>query len=258
METFALVTVVAVLGLAVGSFSNVVIYRVPRHESVVRPASRCPGCGQTLRARENIPVVSWLIQRGRCRTCRTPISPRYLVVEVLTATLFAIAAATLPRATDLIAYLPIIWSLVVLSFIDLEHKLLPNRIVLPTLGAAVVLLGLAAALGPGLGAWISALIAGGGAFVFFLILAIIAPGGMGMGDVKLSPILGMALGYLGPWERVFIGFLGAFILGALVGLGLMAIRRAGRKSQIPFGPSLAAGTLIGVFWGTGLLHLWLG
>lgn len=249
----------AIAGLLVGSFANVVIHRVPKRESVISPRSRCPGCETELGFRENIPVLSYLWQRGRCRHCRMRISLRYPGVEILTAGLFALAAATLPRATDLIAYLPLVWVLVVLSFIDLDHKLLPDRIVFPASGALVVLFGVAAIAGAGLGTWGRALGAGAAALGALLVIHLISPAGMAFGDVKFSFMLGLALGYLDRgWPRVLAGFLGAFILGSVVGVTMVAFGKAGRKTQIPFGPFLAAGTLIAVFWGDTLISWWLG
>src|SRR5207245_2914009 len=127
-------------GLVFGSFANVVVHRVPLKQSIVRPGSRCPSCGVEVRTRDNIPVVSWLLLRGRCRKCGARISARYPAIEILTAVLFGLAAWRIRPATDLIAYVPLLWVLVVLSFIDLEHKLLPNRIVIPALATGVVLL----------------------------------------------------------------------------------------------------------------------
>lgn len=251
--------IAALAGLALGSFANVVIYRVPRRESVTRPGSHCPGCGTALSCRENVPVLSWLLQRGRCRHCTMHISARYPLVEALTATLFGLAAWLLPRATDLVAYLPFIWVLVVLSFIDLDHKLLPDRIVFPASGALIVLFGVAAFLGPGVGTWARALGVGAAAAGGLLVVHLISPAGMAFGDVKFSFMLGLAMGYLDRgWPRMFIGFLIAFILGSVVGVALMAFGRAGRKTQIPFGPFLAAGALIAVFAGDQLLNVWLG
>jgi leader peptidase (prepilin peptidase) / N-methyltransferase len=259
VDDAVMVWLVAALGLLVGSFANVVIHRVPKRESIVSPGSRCPGCGASLRWFENLPVLSYLAQRGRCRHCGMHISLRYPAVELLTAGLFALAAATLPRATDLIAYLPFIWVLVVLSFIDLDHKLLPDRIVFPASGAFIVLFGIAAVLGPGIGTWPRSLATGLAALGALLVVHLISPAGMAFGDVKFSFMLGMALGYLDRgWPRVMAGFLMAFILGSVVGVGLMIVGKAGRKTQIPFGPFLAAGALIGIFWGDALLRWWLG
>jgi len=250
------IALATLLGLIFGSFANVVVHRVPLKESIVRPASRCPSCGVPLRARDNIPVLSWVLLRGKCRNCGARISPRYPAIEILTGVLFGLAAWRIRPTSDLIAYLPLLWVLVVLSFIDLEHKLLPNRIVFPSLIAGVVLLGIAAAFGPGIHAWVRALIGAAIAFGIFLLLAIISPRGMGMGDVKLSAVLGLALAYQG-WGRLFLGFLLSFATGAVGGIALIAARRAGRKSEIPFGPYLALGTAVALLFGGPLVHAWL-
>lgn len=250
-------------GLILGSFANVVAHRVPRRESIVRPPSACPACGTLIRARDNVPLVSWILLRGRCRQCRARISARYPIVEATTGLLFALAVLRLAppdvpghTAWDLVAYLPALWVLVPLSAIDLEHKILPDRIVLPSAAVLVALLGLAAALGPGLDAWLRALAAGAASSAFFIVLVLIYPAGMGMGDAKLAIILGMALGYL-EWPRVFLGFLAAFALGSIAGIGLMAVRRAGRKTQLPFGPFLALGTAAVVLYGGPAVDAWL-
>ncbi|MGZ4145269.1 MAG: prepilin peptidase [Actinomycetota bacterium] len=250
------IALAALFGLIFGSFANVVVHRVPLKESIVHPRSRCQSCGTELRARDNIPVVSWLLLRGRCRYCGAPISARYPAIELLTAALFGLAAWRIRPATDLVAFPPLLWVLVVLSFIDLEHKLLPNRIVGPALATGVVLTGVAAALGPGAGAWVRALAGGAVAFGFFLLLAIISPRGMGMGDVKLSSVLGLALGYLG-WGRLFVGLLLSFVAGAVGGIGLIAARKAGMKSEVPFGPYLALGTIVSILFGGPLVRAWL-
>lgn len=187
------------------------------------------------------------------------ISIRYPAVELLTGALFGLAAATLPRYTDLIAYLPFVSVLVVLSFIDLDHKLLPDRIVFPSSAALIVLFGISAITGPGIGTWGRALAAGAAALGALLVVHLISPAGMAFGDVKFSFMLGMALGYLDRgWPRVLAGFLGAFILGSVVGVSLMVAGKAGRKTQIPFGPFLALGALIAIFWGDSIIRWWLG
>jgi leader peptidase (prepilin peptidase)/N-methyltransferase len=243
-------------GLVFGSFANVVVYRLPLKRSIVRPGSHCPSCGEPLRPRDNIPVISWLLLRGRCYNCREAISIRYPAIEALTGLLFALAAWRIRPATDLIAYLPLLWVLVVLSFIDLEHKLLPNRIVVPAMASGIVLLGIAASFGPGVHPWLRALAGGAVAFAGFFVLALISPRGMGMGDVKLSAVLGLALAYQG-WGRLFVGFLIAFAAGAVGGIALVAARRAGMKSEVPFGPYLALGTIVSVLFGGPLVHAWL-
>ena len=250
------IALAAIGGLVFGSFANVVVHRVPLKQSIVKPASRCPSCGTPLRARDNIPVVSWLVLRGKCHNCGARISPRYPAIEILTGVLFALAAWRIRPTTDLIAYLPLLWVLVVLSFIDLEHKLLPNRIVVPSLVTGVALLGVTAALGPGASSWVRALEGGAVAFASFFVLALISPRGMGMGDVKLSAVLGLALAYQG-WGRLFVGFLIAFAAGAVGGVALIAAKRAGMKSEVPFGPYLALGTIVSLLFGGPLVHAWL-
>lgn len=255
-----MIVVAAVAGAVFGSFANVVVYRVPRRESLVHPRSRCPSCGAQIAARDNIPVVSWLLLRGRCRSCRAPISARYPAVEALTALLFALVALRMPvggSRWDLLPYLPLVLVLVVLSFIDLEHRVLPNRIVIPSLAVEIALFAVAAWRGPGLDAWVRALEGGAAAFAFFMALALVSPRGMGMGDVKLSALLGLSLGYLG-WGRLLVGFFLSFVLGALAGIALIARGRAGMKSHVPFGPSLALGAVIAILYGGPIVERWLG
>jgi leader peptidase (prepilin peptidase)/N-methyltransferase len=257
MDAFAAV-VAAVGGLAFGSFMGVVVHRVPLKESIVAPRSRCPNCGHQLSASDNIPVLSWLLLRGRCRYCRAPISPRYPAGEVLIAVLWALAVVRLDaHPWDLLAFLPFLWVLVALSLIDLETKLLPNRLVYPSVVVGIVLLAITAALGPGLEAWIrgiEALAVGAGAF---FVIALISPAGMGMGDVKLAGLIGLYLGYLS-WGRVLLGFFLAFLIGAVSGIGLMIAGKAGRKTQVPFGPFMALGAIIAALYGGPLLDLWQG
>jgi leader peptidase (prepilin peptidase)/N-methyltransferase len=240
-----LVIGVAVLGLLVGSFLNVVIWRVPRGESIVSPPSACPSCGHPLRARDNIPVVSWLLLRGRCRDCGAAISKRYPLVELTTALLFAVIAIGVP-VEALPAYLWLTAAGVALSMIDVDHKRLPNAIVYPT--AIVVgawLIGVSLLSGqPGLA--LRTLLAGLALFAFYLVLKLVYPAGMGLGDVKLALVLGMALGWLS-WSAVVIGTFLAFALGALVGVTVIARGRGGRKTAIPFGPFMLGGALLSVF-----------
>lgn len=253
-----IVTVVlsALLGLLIGSFLNVVIWRVPRGESVVRPPSHCPGCGNAIRPRDNVPVLSWLLLRGRCRDCGTAISRRYPLVEASTGVAFAVMALRFGPDVVLPAFLYLAAIGVALWMIDLDVKRLPNAIVLPSYVVAAALLTLASAL---TGAWGDLLRAGLGMaalYGFYFLLAFIYPAGMGFGDVKLAGVLGLYLGYLGWAEVIGGGFLG-FLFGGVVGLGLMAVSRAGRKSQIPFGPFMLAGALVAILWGGALADLYL-
>jgi leader peptidase (prepilin peptidase) / N-methyltransferase len=250
--TAALAVVCGLFGLAIGSFLNVVIYRVPRKESVVRPRSRCPGCGTQLADRDNVPVVSWLLLRGRCRTCGEAISARYPLIELACGALFVAMALRLGFDWALPAYLVFAAALLAITAIDLEHYIIPNRIVYPTIFVAVPLLVLAAALGD---QWDDLVSAGVGAVLawgLLLLVHLVSPRGMGFGDVRLSFVLGLFLGWLS-LRHVFLGLFLGFLLGSVAGLVLIALRRRGRKDHIPFGPFLAAGAVLAVLAGSPLL-----
>src|SRR5687767_3479062 len=192
----ALAAVVGILGLAVGSFLNVVIYRVPKKESVVRPRSRCPGCGTQLAERDNIPVVSWLVLRGKCRTCGEPISARYPLVELLTAALFAATAIRFGVDAALPAFLVLVAALIALSVIDLDTFTLPRKIIYFALAAGVVLLGVAAAVDGDARGIIEAGAGAAIAFGVLLLIHLVSPRGMGFGDVRLAGLLGLYLGWI--------------------------------------------------------------
>src|SRR5437879_5667724 len=186
-----------VLGLAVGSFLNVVVYRVPRKESVVRPRSHCPKCGTQLADKDNVPVVSWLALRGRCRTCGEPSSVRYPLVELATGGLFVAAGLRFGADWALPAFLVFFASLLAVSLIDLEHYIIPNRIVYPTLFAGVALLFLAAAADGNWKALERSVIGAAGFWGVLLVVHLVSPRGMGFGDVRLAAVLGLFLGWLG-------------------------------------------------------------
>ncbi|MGH9151801.1 MAG: prepilin peptidase [Acidimicrobiales bacterium] len=254
--TALLVTACGLLGLAVGSFLNVVIARVPKKESVVAPRSRCPGCGAAIAPRDNVPVVSWLALRGRCRSCHERISARYPLVEIATAVLFALTALRFGADAALPAFLVFVAALVAITPIDLELRIVPNRIVYPTLFVSAPLLLLAAAIH---GDWASAreaAIGGVAAFAVFFVLWYVSPRGMGYGDVRLSGVIGMFLGWLGLWE-VALGLFLAFLSASVIGVALMAAGRKGRKDAIPFGPFLALGAVLALLAGDPLLA-WYG
>jgi leader peptidase (prepilin peptidase)/N-methyltransferase len=257
VETTIGVIFAALAGLAFGSFTGVVVSRVPAKQSLVSPRSRCPSCGRELAVADNIPIVSWVMLRGRCRYCGVPISARYPVGEALTATVWALAVVRLGVSWDLLAFLPFLWVLVALSLIDLETKLLPNRIVYPSVVAGVVLVAIVAAAGPGIDEWVRGIAAMAVSALAFFVIALIAPAGMGMGDVKLSALIGLYLGYFS-WGRVFLGFFLAFLAGAVVGIGLMIAGRAGRKTAIPFGPFMALGAIIATLFGEPIIRFWRG
>jgi leader peptidase (prepilin peptidase)/N-methyltransferase len=258
-------SLIAALGLAVGSFLNVVAYRVPLGLSVVAPPSACPGCGSYIEARDNIPILSWLILRGRCRHCAEPISVRYLVLEAITGMMFVVvAAAYLPpllgsvdvatavsSALVLVAMLYFAAISVALSAIDIETHRLPNAVVLPAYAVGALCLGAAGAFA---GDWVAIARAAAGAGIlvlFYFLLAVVKPGGMGMGDVKLAGVIGLFLGFLG-WGPLVVGVFSAFLLGGVFGLGLIIARRAGRASGVPFGPWMFAGAWVGALFGEAL------
>lgn len=246
--TGPVVVLCAVLGLAVGSFLNVVIWRVPQKVSVVAPPSACPGCESPIRARDNVPVLSWLLLRGRCRQCAMSIAWRYPAVELLTAVVFGAVAWKFAESWALPAYLVFAGVAVALAFIDVDTHRLPNVIVLPSYPVILVLLVGASALGGDWGALVRAVVAGATLWVFYFVLAVAWPGGMGFGDVKLAGIVGMVLGWLG-WGALVVGGFGAFILGGMASGVLLALGRVGRKDGVPFGPWLLLGALAGIFVG---------
>ncbi|WP_285115719.1 A24 family peptidase [Leifsonia sp. fls2-241-R2A-40a] len=263
-----LVALGGVVGLAVGSFLNVVVYRLPAGGSVVAPPSACPDCGSAIRSYDNIPVLSWLLLRGRCRDCREPISSRYPMVEGLTGVLFVIVAlvfvppvlaaasalAVSAAVLMLLAFLYLAAISVTLALIDLDTRTLPNAVVLPSYAVGTVLLGGALALRGDVAHLVSAAVGAVALFTFYLVLALVRPGGMGYGDVKLAGVIGLYLGSLG-WAQLAIGAFAAFVLGGLFGLVLVVARRVTRTAGIPFGPWMLAGAWIGILVGG---PLWAG
>jgi leader peptidase (prepilin peptidase)/N-methyltransferase len=246
-----------VLGATTGSFGNVVVSRVPERRSVVRPRSACPRCGSAIRALDNIPILSWLALRGRCRTCRAPIPVRYLAVEVLMTALFVVSAERVGVRPVLPALLVFVWGSVVLSAIDVERRIVPRRVLWPLAVATSGLLVFDAALADRADVLAGAAV---GALAGWLVLGVVhlvRPAGMGRGDVRLAGWLGSLLGALGA-ARLFEGFFLAFLLGGLAGVLLVATRRARLSSSIPFAPFLCAGALLAVFLGPALTRLWLG
>ena len=254
--TLALVALAAVLGLAVGSFLNVVIHRVPRKESVVSPRSRCPGCGTELASRDNIPVLSWLLLRGRCRTCSMAISPRYPLVELSTGVLYGLLALRLHDDAALPAFLVLGAAQIAISLIDLEHFIVPNRIVYPTLFLMAPLLVGAAVVEDD---WLSlrgSVLGGLLAFGILFVIHVVSPRGMGFGDVRLAGVLGAALGWL-DLGHVLLGLFLGFLTASVISLSLIGLKVRSRKDRIPFGPFLALGALLAVFAGEPILR-WYG
>jgi leader peptidase (prepilin peptidase)/N-methyltransferase len=254
--TVFVVIVCAGLGLCVGSFLNVVVWRFPRGASVVRPPSHCPTCDTRLRAADLVPVLSWVVLRGRCRTCSVRISPRYALVEVMTAVLFAMLGARLAGSWALPAYLLFTAVLIVLAGIDIDTYTLPRRLIYGSgLGGAVLLTFAAFASGQPSRLQDAALGALG-AFGFLLLLHVASPRAMGFGDVRLAGLIGLHLGWLG-LVRVPTGLFLGFLLGAVVGGVSLIVRGAHLRTKIPFGPFLAAGAFIAVVAGQPLGHFWL-
>ncbi|MDP9240558.1 MAG: prepilin peptidase [Actinomycetota bacterium] len=244
----ALVAFAALLGLVVGSFLNVVIWRVPRGESIVRPPSHCPGCAEPIAPRDNVPVLSWLLLRGKCRKCGTRISVRYPLVELGTAALFALIAVRFGFDPAIPAFLYLAAVGLALALIDIDHKRLPFAMTIPSYPVALVLLTVAALVDGHPGRLVQMLAGMLGLFGFYFLLNLVSPRGMGFGDVMLSGILGLYLGYLG-WGPLLVGAFLGFLLGAIGGLLFIAIGRGGRKSHIPFGPYMLAGALVAILFG---------
>ncbi|PXA68943.1 prepilin peptidase [Cryobacterium arcticum] len=255
-----------VFGLAIGSFLNVVVYRVPIHLSVVSPPSACPRCGTHIAPRDNIPVLSWLLLAGKCRTCRTSISARYPLVEAGTALSFVAVTWRMLSGTSgagiasdvlvLTGFLYLVAMSIALALIDIDVHRLPNSLVLPSYVVGAGLLGSAAALS---GDWVAMLRAGVGMAALWLayfILSLVYPGGMGFGDVKLAGVLGLFLGHLG-WGELAVGAFAAFLLGGIYAVGLLAAGRATRTSGIPFGPWMLVGAWVGIFFGAWLWNGYL-
>jgi len=241
------IAVLVVLGLLVGSFLNVVIHRLPLGESLVTPRSRCVACGVPIAAYDNVPVISWLLLRGRCRHCGTAFSARYPAIEALTGTLFGAVAAIRGVDGELALELPFVALMIAVAAIDLEHRIVPNKLLAP---AAVWALVGWALVDPGF--LPEALAAGAGAFTFLLVAALAHPAGMGMGDVKLAGGMGLYLGL-----SVIPALMVAFLAGSAVGVAMIAREGSGaRKKGVPFAPFLALGGVVGVLVGGDLISLY--
>jgi len=291
--TIFLVVIAGVFGLLIGSFLNVVAYRVPAKVSLMRE-SRCPHCDTAIKPWHNVPVLGWIVLRGRCANCKAPISPRYPIVEAVTGIAFAVITwwgiavydgLLSPNAT-LVEYLALptmdgtvypadIWAAVlvivaflyfaaisiVLTLIDLDTHRLPNSIVLPSYLVGGILFTIAAWLTGEWGLLLVAAIGMAVLYAFYFILRLARPGGMGGGDVKLAGVIGMHLGWIG-WGALAVGAFAAFLYGGLFGIALVLLRRAGRKTAIPFGPWMILGAWTGVFAGEavgrGYVNLFVG
>ena len=263
------VVLIGIFGTLIGSFLNVVVYRVPLVRSIVSPPSACPACGHAVRSWDNIPVLSWFVLRGKCRDCKVPISARYPLVELGTGLVFALVAgwalATFPLGDvganlglgfTLVALLYLAAISVALALIDLDTHTLPGKIVLPSYVVGAALLTLSSVSTGNYGQLLTAAIGLIALWLLYFLLAVVYPGGMGFGDVKLAGLLGLFLGWLG-WGPLAVGAFGAFVLGGVFAITLLVTKRVDRKGGIPFGPWMLAGAWLGILAGAFIWHSYL-
>lgn len=244
----------AVAGLLIGSFLTVVVERVPKGESIVAPGSRCGACGLRLGPLDLVPVFSWLVLRGKCRRCRTSIGTEPLILELVTASLFVVIALKFEQSWATPAFCVLSAGLVALSWIDLHTKRLPREITYVTMVIGMPLL-VIDALVTDEPRRIATMLGGAAIALAFMALVYVGSrGGLGDGDVRLSPLLGAYLGWLG-LGYVPVGLFLGFLFGSIVGVAAMALGKAGRKTAVPFGPFLAAGTLVAVFVGRSVIDV---
>ena len=249
-----LIAACVVFGLLIGSFLNVVVWRVPRGESVARPPSACPKCGKQIDPVDNVPVLSWVLLGGKCRGCKEPISRRYPLVEAGTALVFALVAARFGLSAELPAYLYLAAVGIALALIDLDVRRLPDVLTLPSYPVGLVLLGAASTSDPG--NLLRAVLGAAAMFALYFALCFAYPAGMGFGDVKLSGVLGLFTAWLG-WDVWAAGLLLGFFLGGFFGIGLLLLGKGGRKTAVPFGPFMIIGALLAVFVGHDLVDAYL-
>lgn len=252
-----LLTIAGVSGLALGSFLNVAIHRVPRGESVVSPPSACPNCGSRVRPRDNVPVLSWLLLRGACRDCGEPISIRYPIVEAVTAALVVATVVYFGETLESIAFAVLAVGLVAVTAVDLDCRRIPTPLLVATAALGLPVLVAACAVR---GEWWPlgrALVAAVACYSVMALIHIASPRGLGFGDVRLSALLGLYLGWLGPGHP-FVGLFAGFLTGAVVGVGLLIGSRRVRGVAIPFGPFLALGAALAVVLGDPVIDWYLG
>ncbi|TSB46240.1 prepilin peptidase [Alkalicoccobacillus porphyridii] len=239
----------ALVGLVFGSFYNVVGLRVPVGESIVTPRSHCTKCDRTLEARELVPVLSFLLQRGSCRTCDTRISFLYPFTEAVTGFLFALSFYLIGWSVELIVALLFVSMLAIIFVSDMRYMLIPDKILLFFAIPFVLLRMFVIPLTPWWDAWLGAVIG----FAFLLLIAIVSRGGMGGGDIKLFAVLGLVLG----WKLVLLTLFLASTYGAVFGVGARLLKKVERKQPIPFGPFIAAGALTAYFMGDNLIQWYI-
>lgn len=242
------VTVAVLFGLIIGSFLNVCVYRLPRRESIAFPPSHCPRCGARIRPWDNVPVLAWLWLGGRCRDCHAPISWRYPLVEAVNGVAYGLIVARYGVGWEALAVAVFVSALLVITLIDLDYQIIPDRISLPGIPLAWL-----AAVGLGGLTWLDATLGAVLPAALFLAVFFLSRGGMGLGDVKLVAMIGAFVG----WQLALLTILAAAISGSLVGVAMMVFQGKGRKTAVPFGPFLSLGAVVSLAWGPEILRWYL-
>lgn len=243
-----LISLVFLYGIILGSFYNVVGLRVPLKQSIVTPRSACPNCGHQLKPYELIPVISYMLQKGKCRGCQSRISPIYPFFELLTGILFATSPLVIGWSGELVVALTLISMFIIIVVSDIHYMIIPDKILIWFAGI-FLLERIFIPLSP----WWNTLLGAATGFVLLLVIAIVSKGGMGFGDVKLYALLGLVLGF----KLVLLSFFFSTLLGAVIGGLALLFKIVKRKQPIPFGPFIAAGTLTAYYWGSELIDLYL-
>jgi leader peptidase (prepilin peptidase) / N-methyltransferase len=237
-----------IFGLIIGSFCNVVIYRLPQGKSIITPGSGCRSCTAPIHPWDNIPVLSYLLLRGRCRACEEHVSLRYPSVELVSGVLYVLLWFKLGFSIPFAVYAALISTLLTIALIDYDHKIIPNTITLPGIIIGLGLSIWALPITP-LASLLGVLVGG----IFFYLTALVSRGGMGGGDIKLIAMIGAFLG----WQGAFFTILSGALLGSLVGVSLMILGKKGRKDKVPFGPFLSVGAILFILWGDDLIQWYL-
>ncbi|MEH7273205.1 prepilin peptidase [Neobacillus vireti] len=240
--------ILVVYGLVMGSFYNVVGLRVPLNQSIVSPRSACPNCGHQLKPYELIPVISYILQNGKCRGCQSRISPIYPTFELLTGLLFATAPLVIGWSGELVVALTLISMFMIIIVSDIHYMLIPDKILIWFAGIFL----LERIIWP-LTPWWDSLLGAGTGFLLLLIIALVSKGGMGGGDIKLYALIGFVLGF----KLVLLSFFLSTLFGAVIGGLALLFKVVKRKQPIPFGPFIAAGTLTAYYWGTDLINIYI-
>ena len=249
MDTWHIITLFSafIIGIVMGSFSNVCIYRIPLQFSIIRPGSYCPACKTPLAILDNIPLLSFIFLKGKCLYCQSKISWRYPAVELLTAIFYLLIYIRFDFPVAII-YALLVTSLIIITFIDTDCKIIPNVITLPGIPIGLVL------------AYFflphtitNALIGLFGGSGLLLLMAVIYPGGMGGGDIKMIAMLGAFLG----WEKVFLTIFLGSLIGSVVGITMILLKKGSRKTKIPFGPYLASGAILSIFFGNTIIEYYV-